>query len=613
MTYDFSGWATKNDLLCSDGRIIRKDAFKHCDGMTVPMVWNHVHNTPNEILGKATLQNMENGVRAYCVFNDSEAANNARIGIMHGDITSLSIYANHLKQNGNNVLHGDIKEVSLVLAGANPGAMIDDIITHSDGDESGAIIYTDEELELYHSDDNKKPEEEPKKEDNKMADEKKTENKEQTVEDVLDTLNETQKKVVYALLAQALEERKSGSDENKNSDKKGDDDVKHNAFDTETDKNTGIYISHSDEATILANAKQASCGSFREAFQSYMEAAGTEENALQHGFESIGELFPEYKDIKPGEPELLTNDQSWVSVVMNRVSKSPISRVRTRQADIRNISDIRGRGYVKGAKKSDMGNIKLVKRTTDPQTIYVKDYLNRDDVIDITDFSVVSYLEKVMRIALNEEIATAILIGDGRDEGDADKISDAHIRPIWTDDNLYTIHTDVDIAAAKKELQGTNTSANFSENYIYAEAIIAAALYSREKYKGSGDLTFFCTPHLLNVMLLARDLNGRRIYDSKADLAAALNVTSIQTVEQFEGKTRTVDGSSKKLLGIFVNLSDYQVGSTKGGEISKFEDFDINFNQEIKLIETRLSGALTRVYSAIVLEEPTSTTNPETA
>ena len=612
---DFSGWATRNDLRCSDGRTIRRDAFKDDDGREVPLVWNHNHNSPDLVLGHALLKNTADGVYAYCYFNDNEKAKDAKNLIKHGDINALSIWAGALKQRGSDVLHGAIKEVSLVLAGANPGALIDSImLAHGEESEEEAIIYTGEEIvvgedkELQHSDTDEKTETN-KESEKKMAEtEKKESSNGKTIKEIYETLNEEQKEAVNALVGLAVQDAKKGDDDDDNDEKEGDSEknMKHNVFDSY--ENNANYLSHSDEENILSNAKLASCGSFQEAFHSYVNEMGSsaQENSLQHGFETIGELFPDYKDIRPGEPELLTNDQSWVSLVMSKVAKSPISRVRTRQADIRNVSEIRGRGYVKGAQKSNMGNIKLVKRTTDPQTIYVRDYLNRDDIIDITDFSVVAYLERVMRIALNEEIATAILIGDGREEGDADKISDAHIRPIWTDDDLYTIHADVDIAAAKKELQGTNTSANFSENYIYAEAIIAAALYSREKYKGSGDLTFFCTPHLLNVMLLARDLNGRRIYDSKSDLAAALNVTSIQTVEQFEGKTRTVGSNTKKLLGIFVNLSDYQVGSTKGGEISKFEDFDIKFNQEIKLIETRLSGALTRVYSAIVLEEPTS-------
>ena len=339
-----------------------------------------------------------------------------------------------------------------------------------------------------------------------------------------------------------------------------------------------------------------------------MKIYAEENDVLSHGAidgEVLDVLFPDYKDVYPGEPETLTDDQTWVGSVIAGVHKSPVSRVRTRQLDARN-GRIRAKGYKKGKYKEEGTNVALLSRTTDPQTIFIKDKLNRDDIIDFTDFDMMAYQWKIMRQTMNEEIATAILIGDGREEGEEDKISETHVRSIWNDDELYTIHTDVDMEAAKTKLQGTNTGANFSDNYVYAEAIIEAALYSREKYKGSGNLTFYCTPHLLNVMLLARDLNGRRIYSSKSDLQAALNVSSIQTVEQFEGLVRTDSSLAKhELLGIFVNLADYQVGSTKGGEITKFEQFDIDFNQQKLLLETRISGALTRVKSAIVLEMPT--------
>lgn len=373
--------------------------------------------------------------------------------------------------------------------------------------------------------------------------------------------------------------------------------MKHNVFENE-ENNTNV-LSHADEATIIDMAKAPSVGSLQHAMEIYAE-----ENSLQHGIDQIEQLFPEYKDVKPGAPELLERDQTWVGVVMNKAHKSPISRIRTRQADAR-AAELRAKGYKKGNQKTLSANIKLLSRTTDPQTVYRKDELHRDDILDITDFDVVSYQYGIMRRNLEEDIATAILIGDGRDDVDPDKISEDHIRSIWHDDDLYTIHADVDIKAAKAELQGTDTNKHFGDNYIYAEAIITAALYARERYKGSGNLDFFCTPHLLNVMLLARDLNGRRIYDSKTDLAAALNVNAIYTVEQFEGKTRTADeDQTKKLLGLFVNMADYQIGSTKGGEITRFNQFDIDFNKEKYLLETRLSGALTKVYSAIALEEP---------
>ena len=591
--FDFSGWATKANLKCSDGRTIMKDAFKNNDGQTVPLVWNHQHNDPNEILGHALLENRDEGVYAYCSFNDTESAQTAKLLVQHGDINALSIYANQLKQNMNNVIHGNIREVSLVLAGANPGAFIESIISHGEESDEEGIIYTGEKLSLSHAD------KEEKKEDKKMPENTKPEN-EETVADVFNTLTEKQKTVVYAMIGQALEEGESEED------KEDEPDMKHNVFENDEIQKDGV-LTHSDQSAIIDLAKSNGGGSLKHAIETYIN----DNKSLQHGFvdgeshDAIEQLFPDYKDVKTGAPELVERDQSWVAAVMRGVHKSPISRIRTRFADARS-AELRAKGYkTKGTEKTVSGNIKLVNRTTDPQTVYRKDTMHRDDVIDITDFDVVEYQYTVMRHNLEEELATAIMIGDGREEGDADKISEEHIRSIWHDDDLYTIHADVDIAAARAELQGTGTSANFGENYIYAEAIISASLYAREKYKGNGNLDFYCTPHLLNVMLLARDLNGRRIYDSKADLAAALNVKNIYTVEQFEGKTRTTkDSKTKKLLGLFVNLSDYHVGSTKGGEITRFSDFDIDFNQYKYLIETRLSGAMVNLWSAIALEEP---------
>lgn len=597
--YDFSGWATRNDLLCGDGRTIRKNAFKDNDGVTVPLIWNHEHNDPNAVLGHALLENRDSGVYAYGVFNDTEQGQHAKALVQNGDVRSLSIWANKLKQIGDDVVHGNIRELSLVLAGANPGAYIDFTIAHSEDEGESFIASYDENIVIYHS---AEPKEEPKKEE-KMADVKEPlvhpedENSEETIEDILNTLSEKQMNAVYAVVGAALEDG-DDEDEEDMEHSEGGEFMKHNVFDTEEMVNDN-YLSHADEMRIVDLAKNKSIGTLQNAIKVYAE----ENDHLAHGINGIETLFPEFKDVYPGAPELLTRDQGWVGVVMQKVHKSPISRIRTRYADAR-AEELNALGYTKGKKKNNGANIKLLKRTTDPQTVYRKDFLHRDDIIDITDFDVVEYQYQVMRINLNEEIAKAIMIGDGREEGSDDKISEEHIRPIWTDDELYTIHYDVDIAGARAELQGTNTAANFSENYIYAEAIIKAALYSREKYKGSGSLDFYCTPHLLNVMLLARDLNGRRIYDSKSDLAAALNVGNIYTCEQFEGKTRTTtDSKTKKLLGLFVNLSDYQVGSTKGGEITRFSQFDIDFNQEKYLIETRLSGALTKVFSAIALEE----------
>lgn len=597
---DFAGWATRNDLLCGDGRIIKKDAFKDNDGDVVSLVWNHDHSDPNAVLGHALLENRDEGVYAYCTLNDTEQGRNAKELVRHGDVSALSIYANKLKQNGKEVVHGSIRELSLVLAGANPGAYIDFVMAHSDdGEESVDGLYAgyNENIVLYHSDESNN-EVNSKKEDFKMEEEIKKPNGEKTVKDVFDTLNEEQKTVVYALIGQALEDAGVDNDDN---DEEEDDTMKHNVFDND-DRGIDNVLTHSDMNEILELSKKPNIGSFQQAREIY-EA----ENELQHDAfdeETMDMLLPDYKLIDPAEPKILYNDDTWVSSVINSVHKSPYSRVRTRRADARK-AELQAIGYKKGDYKKNTKQIQLLGRTHDAQTIYVKDTINRDDVLDITEFDIVAYQWKILRHTMDQTLAQAILIGDGREDTDPDKIKEDHIRPIWHDDEMYCIHQDIDINKAKAELQGTNTGANFGENYIYAEAVITAALYSREKYKGSGNLTFYCTPHLLNVMLLARDLNGRRIYSSKADLIAALNVKDIQTVEQFEGLTRqTSDGHTKKMLGLFVNLSDYQLGCVKGGEITKFDDFDIDFNQYKLLLETRVSGALVEWYSAIALEEP---------
>lgn len=396
--------------------------------------------------------------------------------------------------------------------------------------------------------------------------------------------------------------------------------MKHNVFDNDDRQQVSKnVICHSDQVDIVKLAKSSQVGSFQAALGIYAEENKLQHDAVSGGFVQTGsgnvtELFPEYKEVRPGAPELITNDQGWISVVMSKVHKSPISRIRTSQVDIRNIDSLRAKGYEKGKQKKQTGNFKLVRRTTDPQTVYIKNALHRDDIVDITDFDYVAYLYGINRTMLNEELATAIMLGDGREDGDPDKIAPEHIRPIWLDDELYTKHVDLDIEAARKELQGTNTGANFGPNYIYAEALINTILYAREDYKGSGVPDFFCTPHTLNVMLLARDINGRRIYSSKAELASSLNVGDIYTAEQFAGKTRiTDDNKNKKLIGIVTNLADYSLGATKGGEITHFTQFDIDFNQEKSLLETRCSGALTRVYSAIAIEEPVAVENSNAA
>ena len=602
--YDFSGWATRANLKCSDGRTIMKDAFKHNDGKVVPLVWNHQHNDPNEVLGHALLKNMDDGVYAYCKFNDTESGQTAKLLVQHGDVNQLSIYANKLKQQMSNVLHGDIREVSLVLAGANPGAYIDSIMQHGEESDEEAVIYTGEDIVLAHAGCGSSSTDEKKKKEIEHSKEDTMENQgnEKTVKDVVDSMTEEQKTVMYALVGQALED--AGVEE----DEEGGNNMKHNVFDQDEIQNGGV-LTHSDQMDIINLAKSSNVGSFQTALEYYAEENSLSHDALAGGFIQTGEgnvttLFPEYKDVRPGAPELITNDQGWISVVMSKVHKSPISRIRTSQVDIRNIDTLRAKGYKKGKEKTLAGNFKLVRRTTDPQTVYVKNALHRDDIVDITDFDYVQYLYNIDRMMLNEELATAIMLGDGREDGDENKIAPEHIRPIWTDDDLYTLHVDLDINAAKKELQGTNTGANFGENYIMAEAMINTVLYAREKFKGSGTPDYFCTPRMLNIMLLARDMNGRRIYSSKAELASALNVGNIYTAEQFEGKTRTTsDSKTKKLAGIICNLADYSLGATKGGEITHFTQFDIDFNQEKSLLETRCSGALTRVYSAIAIEE----------
>lgn len=614
---DFSGWATRNDLVCADGRTIRHNAFEDCDGKTVPLVWNHQHDEPGNILGHALLENRKDGVYAYCTFNETDAGKAAKMLVQHGDIASLSIYANGLKQTpSKDVTHGVIREVSLVVAGANPGAFIDFVdMAHGEGGEQEMILSAYEPISLFRPDEkpplvHKAGSEDGKKEDKPKGDgkEEKPED-EKTVQDVVDSMTEEQRTVMYALIAAAMEELDSqkgkgdgGDDDDDDPDKKsdktkgGNKTMKHNVFENEDTQDT--VLSHSDRADILALAKSNSVGSLQTALKIYAE-----QNELKHGIDNIESLFPDFKDLRPGAPERVTRDQGWVTAVMQKVHKSPISRIRTRQMDTRKDS-IRAHGYQKGKRKTLSGNMNVITRTTDPQTVYRTDALHRDDIVDITDFDVVEYQYAVMRENLNEEVATAIMVGDGREADDEMKISEDHIRSIWNDNDLYTIHYDVNIEAARAELNGSKTDMSFGENYIYSEAIITAALYAREKYKGTGTPDFFCTPHLVNVMLLARDMNGRRIYNSKADLAAALNIGELYTAEQFEGLVRMDDeGAKHKLLGLFVNLADYTVGSTKGGEITRFDQFDIDFNQQKYLIETRLSGALTRVYSAIALEE----------
>ena len=601
---DFHGYATKANLTCRDKRVIMPDAFKDQDGEKVPLCWGHQHNSVTNVLGHAYLENRADGVYAYGYFNDTDSGRAGKKLVDNGDVCALSIWANDLVQNGTNVVHGVIRELSLVLAGANPGAYIDSVMQHDDEatQEAEILFVLDKDnIQLAHAD----SDEDSEDAELQHADEEKTDSSEEdkkddkeTVRDVLNSMSEKQKNVLLALVAEGI----AAGEENKKTDNNEEDNtMKHNVLDNDRQDEANV-LSYTDQTAIINMAKTSTIGSLQHAMDLFAEQ--NPDSVLAHGIENISQLFPDYKDVRPGAPEMLTTDQGWIQKVLKKVHKSPISRIRTRQADLRNIENLRAQGYVKGSKKVDVGNFKLIHRTTDPQTVYVKSKIDRDDVLDIQDFDVVQYLYNIDRMNLNEELATAIMIGDGRDVGAEGKIAEDKIRPIWQDDELYTIHTDVDIAGMKASLQGTNTAANFGENYIYAEAVIQSLLYAREKYKGSGTPDFYCTPHLVNVMLLARDMNGRRIYDKVSDLAAALNVGEIITVEQFEGKTRTATGGkTKKLLGLMGNLADYSVGATKGGEITHFTDFDIDFNQEKSLLETRCSGASTRVMSFIALEE----------
>ena len=603
---DFSGWATRSNLRCSDGRIIMKDAFKSCDGKRVPLVWNHRHNEPENVLGYAILHNVDG------YFNETETGKIGKELVQHGDISQLSIHANELKEEGKNVLHGIIREVSLVLAGANPGAFIDSVIAHNeDGtiveDREQGIFYTGEFIEINHAACGPKKEEPEKKTETQPEpkSEKKNEGEEpkgETALDIFNTLTEKQQIVVMAMLEEAIKNQDEESeDESKKDEKEEETEMKHNVFDKATENNEAV-LTHADGMKIIEMAKSYGGGSLKAAMEVFMDENKKElSHAAADNIQNISQLFPEYKDVRPGAPELLTTDQGWISKVLNGVHKSPISRIRTRQADVRDITNRRAKGYTKGAQKTDAGNIQLISRTTDPVTVYIRSKIDRDDIVDITDFDVVQYMYQLDRMNLNEELARQITIGDGRSGENA--IDPTKIRPIWLDDELYCMHKTVDIEAMRTELTGTNSTANFGENYVYAEAIIQTLLYAREKYKGTGNPVFMCTPHLVNVMLLARDLNGRRIYDNVNELKAALNVSDIITAEQFAGKTREKDSKTFELLGLLVNYADYSLGATKGGEITHFTNFDLNFNQEVSLLETRCSGALTRPFSAIALEK----------
>ena len=572
MKYDFSGWATKNGLRCSDGRTIMKDAFLHNDGQTVPLVWNHQHNDHMNILGHALLENRQEGVYAYCVFNETESGQNAKQLVEHGDVSALSIYANQLKQHGGNVLHGAIKEVSLVLAGANPGAFIDSIIRHGEESTEECIIFTGDEIELYHAEETLNH----KEEEIKMADETKNPagESEETVADVFETLNEKQKTVVYALIGQALEDAEAGGEiqQSEIDEIKGDlAFMKHNLFDGDT---TGPdVLSHADMTAIITDAKRY--GSLKEA-------------VLAHGITDIDFLFPDAKTLD-GTPSFIQRDMGWVSDVMNKTHHTPFSRIKSIFANITE-DDARAKGYITGALKKEEV-FSLLKRTTSPTTIYKKQKLDRDDVVDITDFDVVAWLKGEMRMMLDEEIARAVLVGDGRLNSSDDKINEANIRPIWKDEDLYTIKQAVSVTAAATADQT-------------AKAFIRAAIKSRKLYKGSGNPVLYTTEDVLTDCLLMEDTTGRVIYETVEKLATALRVSKIVTVPVMDGLTR-VDSNTKTrtLMGIIVNLADYNIGADKGGAVNMFDDFDIDYNAQKYLIETRCSGALVTPYGAIALEK----------
>lgn len=593
--FDFGGWATKNDLKCSDGRTIRRDAFKGNDGQTVPLVWQHQHNSPDNVLGHALLENRNEGVYAYCKFNDTEAAKTAKELVQHKDVTMLSIYANQLKQNGGDVLHGVIREVSLVLAGANKGAFIDNpILAHGDEytrDEEEATIYTGEEFELYHADSpDSKPED--KKEEADMADEKKPES-EKTVKDVFDSFTEEQKNVVYFMIGQALEDAgvsdEDEGEEAEHSDiKEGEDEMKYNVFEGETPRSNAL--SHDDMKTIFADAKRL--GSLKDAVLAHMEdgvLAHAEDpdhgvvmpgqnDATTYGLYPVDYLFPDYKSMNT-PPEFIKREMGWVTRVMNGAHHTPFSRIKSVFANITE-DEARALGYIKGNQKKNEV-FSLLKRTTDPQTVYKKQKMDRDDIIDITDFDVVAWLKSEMRMMLDEELARAILIGDGRLASDDDHISEDHIRSIVNDADLFSIKKGV----------------NMSGNDPYKE-LIKDAIRARKDYKGSGTPTFFTTEDVLTEMLLLEDGIGHPLYADEAALARKLRVSTIVTVPVMEGAKTS---AGKDLLGVIVNMNDYNIGADKGGAVNMFDDFDINYNQFLYLIETRISGALTKPYSAIVL------------
>lgn len=591
--YDFGGWATRNNIQCSDGRTIMKDAFKQNDGQKVPLVWNHQHNDPSEVLGHALLENRDDGVYAYCKFNNTESGQTAKSLVMNGDVDKLSIYANKLKSQMNNVVHGCIREVSLVLAGANPGAYIDSVIVHGEGAEAEeeVIIYNDGEISLSDEEDNNSeetPDNEEKiehsndtnkeKEDStKMGEDKKDDvKKEKTIKEIIDTMNDEQKEAMYAVVGQALENQANGEGDEADEEDGGEETMKHNVFNND---NNDEVLQHSEIiAEAMADGKKY--GSLRESFL---------QHAAINNITDLNKLFPDATELYK-EPYMIEKDNSWVAKVMNAVKHTPFSRVKTTFGRM-NEETARAKGYIKGNKKANIA-LAVLNRVTTPTTVYIKNEIDRDDVIDITDFDVVAWQKREMRKQLDKELALAMLLGDGRDISDPNKINVQNIRPVISDDAMYTIKYTV-----TKGKDYTQEGNSYSDNDSRTKGIIRAAIRSRKDYKGSGTPTFFTTEDVLTDMLLIEDQNGRRIYNSINDLATALRCKEIVTIPEMEAE------AYKDIYGVIVNMADYTAGADKGGSVNMFDDFDIDYNQMKYLIETRMSGALTVPYSAIVLKK----------
>ena len=597
---DFWGWATKNDLKCSDGRVIRHDAFKDDDGKKVPLVWMHDHSSPFSVLGYAILKNLEHGVAAFCTFNETESGQNAKELVNHGDVVSLSICANQVKQVGVDVLHGAIREVSLVLAGANPGATIENVINHGEMADDEINLWTGEPIsmdDIEHADETKDTLSDDEKKD-------KTIEKKKTIGDIVNTMTDEQKEAVYALAAAVKGDSNSETTETKDETEDTEKDVvkqsdenkeettlKHNAFDKTTDE-TMIIHSEDMKATLDDWRK---FGSLRESAIAHnigdiAAVSGTSTTSFSHGIQDVDYLFPDAKNVTT-EPTMITRDQSWVTVFMNGVRRSPFSRIKSIFANLTE-EDARAKGYLKGKYKKEQV-FGLLKRTTTPTTIYKKQKMDRDDIIDITDFNVVDMIKREMRMMLNEEIARAALIGDGRSASSDDKINEMNVRPIWTDEDLFTI---------KAGFTAANGSTDDETSDNKARAFIKAAIRARKNYKGSGNPTLFTTEDVLTACLLLTDSTGRDLYTDEAQLARKLRVSRIVTVPVMEGQTRSVDAKTHELWGIIVNLNDYRMGADRGGQVSMFEDFDLDYNAQLYLIETRCSGALVVPYSAIALE-----------